>query len=285
MFENHSILFELFTFNQVVNIIFTIMKLRWTFHANGQIYLVLLLVIAAAKPLFAQSNDSTRSTRYFGGSASITNNGLSLVPTFSLNKPAALVILNMGKRFTFDPEFRFSLEGKPWSFIFWGRYKLIQQGKFRLTVGLHPGYLFNTQTTVVNGNTSNIITTERYLASEISPSYYITKNTSIGIYYLRSKGFSESAVKNLHFITLNANFNRIGLIKSYYLKFNPQIYYLKMDDSDGYYLTATVTLAKTHFPVSLQSTMNRTIESQIPSKDFIWNVSLIYSFGKQYKPV
>ena len=103
------------------------------------------------------------------------------------------------------------------------------------------------------------------------------------MYYLRSIGFEESSVKNTHFITLNANFNKIRLYKTYYLKFSPQIYYLKMDENDGFYATTTLTLAKTDFPLSIQSIMNKTIESGIPSKDFLWNVSLIYSFGKQYK--
>lgn len=244
---------------------------------------ILWLLVMVTEPLSAQSNDSTR---YFGGSAAVTNNGLSLVPTFSLNKPAALVILNMGKRLTFDPEFRFSLEdGKPWSFIFWGRYKLVQDGKFRLTLGLHPGYLFSTETTTNNGSTYEIITTQRYLATEIAPNYFIRKNTSIGLYYLHSNGFSESSVKDLHFITLNVNFNKIDIFKSYYLKFNPQVYYLKMDDNDGFYVTSTLTLARTDFPLSIQTINNQIITSEIPSKNFVWNVSLIYSFGKQYKPV
>lgn len=245
----------------------------------------LVLGMIAAQPLCAQSSDSTRSVNYFGGSIAATNNGISVLPTFSLNKPAALITLRAGRRLTFEPEFRFSLEGKPWSFVFWGRYKLIQHGKFRLTVGAHPGYLFRTQSLTTNGSTSDIITTERYLATELSPDFYITKNTSIGMYYLRSRGFEESSVKNTHFITLNVNFNKIALYKSYYLKFVPQVYYLKMDKNDGYYFTSTLTLARTKFPLSIESIMNRTIESNIPSKDFLWNISLIYSFGKQYKAI
>lgn len=245
--------------------------------------MILFLVLMIIKTSLAQSNDSTR---YFGGSLSVTNNGISLLPTFSLNKPAALVILNLGKRLSFDPEFRFSLEdGKPWSFIFWGRYKLIQSERFQMTVGVHPGYLFRSESMPANGGTKDIITTERYLATEVSPSFFITKNTSIGIYYLRSRGFEESSVQNTNFITLNANFNKIGIYKSFYLKFNPQLYYLKMDDKDGYYFTSTLTLATTDFPLSVQTIMNRTIESNIPSKNFLWNISLIYSFGKQYKPI
>ena len=179
-----------------------------------------------------------------------------------------------------------SLDGKPWAFIFWWRYKLIQKGRFRLTVGAHPGFLFKTKTITSSGVTSDIITTERYLAAELAPNLFLTKNTSIGCYYLRSIGFEESSIQNTHFVTINANFNKISLYKSYYLKFNPQVYYLKMDDNDGYYLTSTFTLAKTDFPFSIQSIVNKTIETSIQgSKDFIWNVSLMYSFGKQYRPI
>ncbi len=281
MFDYHSILFEFLISAAHRHSYFCIMENLKTYYLG---VFILLLILVSANTLHAQSTDSTR---YFGGFASVTNNGISLIPTFSLNKPAGLVILNMGKRFTFDPEFRFSLEdGKPWSFIFWGRYKLVQQEKLRLNVGLHPGYLFsNKKTTDNNGNTSMTIATERYLASEISPSYFITKNTSIGVYYLHSRGFTESSTKSIDFITLNANFNKIDLFKSYYLKFSPQFYYLKMDDQDGYYFTATATLAKEKFPLSLQSTMNKKIESEIPSQNFIWNMSLMYSFGKQYKAI
>lgn len=246
-------------------------------------YLCAFILLVNTGSVFAQSGDSTR---YFGGSAALTNNGLSVIPTFSLNKPAGLVILNMGKRFTFDPEFRFSLEdGKPWSFVFWGRYKLVQHERFRLNVGLHPGYLFSSKSTDINGTTNTIITTERYLATEVSPSYFIAKNTSVGVYYLHSNGFTESSTKSIHFITLNVSFNKIDLFKSYYLKFNTQVYYLKMDAKDGYYMTATSTLAHEKFPVSVQSTMNKKLKSEIESQDFIWNVSVVYSFGKQYKPV
>jgi len=244
-----------------------------------------IFIILAAKPTSAQPGDSALSVNYFGGSVAAMNNGISLLPTFSLNKPAALITMSAGSRLSFEPEFRFSLEGKPWAFIFWGRYKLIQHDKFRFTVGAHPGYLFITQSLASNDKTSNMISTERYLAGELSPNYFITKNTSIGMYYLRSKGFEESSVKNTHFITLNANFNKIGAYKSYYLKFSPQIYYLKMDENDGYYLTSTLTLVNINFPLSVQMMINQTIESKIPSKDFIWNVSLIYSFGKHYRAI
>src|SRR6266498_5789817 len=85
---------------------------------------------------FSQKTDSTKSISHFSGSVSITNNGISLIPTFSLSKPAAIFNMSVGKsKLSFDPEFAFSLEGKPWYFLFWFRYKLITAEKFRMNVG------------------------------------------------------------------------------------------------------------------------------------------------------
>ena len=75
----------------------------------------------------------------FRGSASITHNGISLVPSFSLAEPAAIFDLKMTKgKFSFEPEMRFALEGKPWSFLFWFRYKAIKKERFSLRIGAHP---------------------------------------------------------------------------------------------------------------------------------------------------
>jgi len=37
------------------------------------------------------------------------------------------------------------------------------------------------------------------------------------------------------------------------------------------------------FPISIESVINKEIDADIlGSKDFVWNISLIYSFGKKY---
>jgi hypothetical protein len=36
----------------------------------------------------SQKSDSIKVTNYFGGGVTVTNNGISLIPTFSLGKPA-----------------------------------------------------------------------------------------------------------------------------------------------------------------------------------------------------
>lgn len=64
----------------------------------------------------------------FSGTASVTNNGISLIPSFSLGDPALIFDLKFKKgRLSFEPDMRFALEGKPWTFIFGGGTKLLKK--------------------------------------------------------------------------------------------------------------------------------------------------------------
>jgi hypothetical protein len=100
----------------------------------------LILFFGLVLNSFAQKTDSTKKVYHFSGNALVTNNGISFIPTFSLGKPATIVNLSMGdKRLSFEPEFRFSLEGKPWSILLWGRYKIVNNDKFKFTAGTHLG--------------------------------------------------------------------------------------------------------------------------------------------------
>jgi hypothetical protein len=233
---------------------------------------------------FAQNNDSTKSISHFSGSAGITQNGISLVPTFSLGEPAGVVMLSMGKKkFSFDPEFRFSLKGKPWSVLFWFRYQAVKTNKFSLRIGAHPALNFVTRQVSINGALQDAIVTRRFFAAELSPNYFITKNISIGTYYLYARGFDKGTAVNTHFLTLNANFSYLKLTDDYFMKFSPQVFLLKQDKLTGYFTTATVTFARKNFPISIAALFNKQLKAGINgAKDFVWNATLIYSFGKNY---
>jgi hypothetical protein len=246
---------------------------------KNTILVVVLLLIALFS--FSQKSDTAKKITHFSGSVSVTNNGLSLVPTFSLGEPAALVNLSIGgKKFSFEPDMRFALEGKPWSFRFWARYKLLKTEKFAITLGSHPALNFKTITSTVDGRETIVV--RRFLAGEFSPNYFFTKNISIGVYYVYAYGFDQGTPKNNHFVTLNSNFSNIKLPFNFLIKFIPQFYYLKQDERDGYYFTSEFHLAKKNFPFSFSSIINKAIESNIiGSEDFVWNISLIYSFNKK----
>jgi hypothetical protein len=186
------------------------------------------------------------------------------------------------KRFSFDPDIRFSLAGKPWSFLFWGRYKLANNDKFKMNIGTHLGLNYITSVLPINGDTSATTVTRRYLAGEIFPRYLLTKNISIGIYCLYSHGLDAGTIRNTNFITLNSNFSNIKLSKRFFLNINPQCYYLRLDEHDGFYFTSTVTLAKKDFPISFSAIINKAIETDIVGDDLVWNLSLVYAFQKKY---
>src|SRR5690348_7280752 len=112
---------------------------------------------------FAQKIDSVKSISHLSGAAGVTNNGISLIPTFSLGKPAAIFDLSMGKnKFSFDPELTFSLQGKPWYFLFWFRYKLVNNDKFQMHAGTHLGINFK-NAVQANDDSSEVRIAERYL--------------------------------------------------------------------------------------------------------------------------
>ena len=233
----------------------------------------------------AQNIDSTqKAPSYFGTAISVTNNGISLLPSFTLGKPALIVELVLGKgRLSFEPQLRFALEGKPWSFVFWGRYKLIKSQKFFMNVGTHPAVAFRTIKITNNGITQEMQVAQRYLAAEFMPTFVTGKHSNIGLYYLTSHGFEQDAIQYTHFVSLRSSFNQLSLYKDWHLSVAPQLYYLKMDATDAVAFSSSFTLAKDHYPLSLSSVINKTIQTTIPGmKDFIWNVSLVYSFHKQY---
>lgn len=215
------------------------------------------------------------------GTISLTNNGISLIPSFSLGDPALLFDLKfIRKRLSFEPDMRFSLEGKPWSFIFWFRYQAIQKERFKLRIGAHPALNFRTVSVIRNGNPDEILEARRYVAAEIVPEYKLSEKVSLGLYYLYGHGF-DAGVKTTHFIVLKSSFTKLGIWKDYTVDISPQVYHLRSDELKGYYVVGAISLNKETFPFSISALFNQAIDTEIlPDADFTWNVSLVYRFPK-----
>jgi hypothetical protein len=241
----------------------------------------IIVLLSANFEAFSQGKDSTF---YFHADLSVTNNGFSIIPAFTLGDPAAFLDMRMGnKRLSFEPQFRYALEGRPWSLVFIYRYKAIIKPKFQLTFGGHlPGLNFITRPVTVNGIEENLSVARRFLAAEIIPTYKIKANISVGFYYLRGHAFQQHGPQNTNFLGLQGNFTKIKLVGKTYFSFNPQVFYLKVDAEDGFYVNATTTFGVRDFPITISSIVNKAIETEIPTKDFDWNVSLIYTFDRSF---
>ncbi|MDP3915576.1 MAG: hypothetical protein Q8R96_17765 [Bacteroidota bacterium] len=247
---------------------------KWFFKA-----LLFIICISPALLVRAQDADKQAKVQFFTGAATVTTKGLSTFPNLSLGKPAAILDLSMGgKKFRFEPIFRFALEGKPWSFILWCRYELLNNEKFQFKIGAHPAYSFKMITVTQNGTAKEILRAQQFFAGELAPVFKVGKNFSLGPYYIYARGLEKDIVRNSNFISFRANFSNIGVTDKYFMRLMTQAYYLKMDTSDGFYVNSTLSLNRRNSPFSVSSTMNKTIQSDIPGDDFLWNINLTYSF-------
>lgn len=248
---------------------------------------LLFVLLNLAFSLFAQTTDSTKKVLNFSGGINANNNGFSLVPTFSLGKPAIQTGFNIsGKgRLSFQPQFWYSmLDYKPWSFIFIWRYQLVKREKFQLILGTHaPAINFKSGTVVEDGVEKDVIKARRfYPAAEVLPVYQLKKNVSLSLYYLFGKGIEKEVATSNHFLSFRADFNKIPISKRYFLRFNPQVYYLRIADNEGVYTATSLALAREGWPFSISAMVNKAFQSNIAAKDFDWNVGFNYAFGRSF---
>ena len=246
------------------------------------IFISFFIALVYSGQLVAQPRDSTLSLKSI---LTVTNNGFAIIPAFSLGKPAFLFDLSIAnKRFSFEPQFRYSLNGKPWIFNFNFRYKLLNKNKTEFTIGAYlPALNFVEKRVDVNVIPQEIQTVRRFVSGELIVDYLIARNVRTGIYYLHGHGFQPDGPRNTSYLAFRARFSRIKLCKKiFYAEFSPQLYYLIVNGDSGFYLNETIQFIVSDFPLSFSSTVNKSLRSTIPSRDFDWNLSLTYSVGRKY---
>ena len=221
--------------------------------------------------LVAQRRDTTDHRLQAAGAITVTNKGISTLPALTLGKPAGIIDVAVGRNgWSFAPQFRWALEGKPWSFIFWGRYRFPTGDKFHLVVGAHPAVVFKTISTE--------LVARRYFATELAPSYTLARHLDVGAYYFYGKGIDQESIQHTNMIAARAWLTNIPIAHDFALHFAPQLYYLTMDGDDGVYVSSTLSLSHRKLPVSIASLVTEPFQSDIPGgQEFLWNVSLVYS--------
>lgn len=233
-----------------------------------------------------QMVDTTAAPTFIRGQITLTNNGISLIPNFSLNKPALLNDLSVGRgRFSFDPMFRFALDAQPWTFVFWFRYKVITNKKWLLSLGAHPAFLFRSEHATINGITKKITTAQRYAAWEIAPTHFVNKRLGLGLYYLGSHGLTNDLIQWGNFIAARALIMQVPLGHRFNFSMVPQVYFLQQDDRTGTYWNSSFTFAKNKFPLTFSANLSHTIQSEIAGKDFLWSIGLVYNINNSYYPI
>ncbi len=104
----------------------------------------------------------------------------------------------------------------------------------------------------------------------------------LGLFILYSYGFGD-ATRHSKFISLRSSISNIKLSNTLSVRLFPQVYFLKLDDREGFYTALSITLSKKNFPFSISTMMNQQLQTTINGKAFDWNLNLIYSFANTYK--
>ena len=248
----------------------------------------LFILIITVLSVSAQDKNNSK-TLFFAGNINLTNNGFSFIPLFSLGKPATTVNLSVGgKRLSFDSQLRFDLDGmRPWSFLFGWNYRLVQNKKFNVRLGsFFPAYAFNNLEYTRQSRNINVLTPQRYFIWNVFMSYNFSNKINVGVYYLNGRGLEKiDQTKSGNFISLRLFANRINISKSIYLNLNPEFYFLKIDNNDGFYLANTFSLHHLKLPVFFSTTINKAINSNLNANTFDWNIALNYKFRSSFKKI
>jgi hypothetical protein len=242
-----------------------------------QFGLTVLAASSVAHPASSQAADSAGSRTEVTWAINVANKGIS-IPTSTLEKPTATVDMSIRRGgFSVDPQFRVGLDGTPWSFVFRGRYRLVDNERLGVIVGAHSVFAFRTATVTVNGVAREVVMAQHFAAGELSPSYALSKNVSVGTCYVYARGLDADVTKHTHFVAARAGLGNLRLPARFVVRLDPEAYYLRSDDRDAMYLDSRVTLSKRDLPVAISGIFNRRIRPTEPrGRAFLWNVGLTY---------
>lgn len=195
--------------------------------------LLLLIISSFSLVILAQKNDSTKAKiNIFGGAVTIQTKGISTIPNLTLGKPAAIFDMKIGRKLTFEPQFRFALEGKPWAMVFWWRYYATINPKFRMIVSANYSLAFKTIADTSLESSQEIIRTTRYFAGTLAPNFQFNKYIGIGTYLFYTRGIEKYITRNTYMVSLRPSISNIPITKNIVARVGPEIYYLKMDDNE-----------------------------------------------------
>jgi len=246
-----------------------------------RIYTFLLLVFS----LFAiQGFGQTQDTLSFNADIGLTNNGISNVPNFSLNKPAITSYLSFTRgRFSFDPQIHFSTEFKPWQNSYWLHYKLIDQANFKMRTGTGLNFSYDYGSVIADGVQKSLITGHSYFNADLSADYTVNKYLTISPIYLYGKGREKSGAGYLHYVALVTNFQNIDIGSQLKMAISPQIYHVLLDGLNGDFFSTNLALQSKQSPFSISAMMNTPIgHSNTLAADFVWSLCLHLKIEKQF---
>lgn len=225
--------------------------------------------------------DTTKYEPELSGVVVLTSNGISQIPAYSLNKPAisAFFFLKL-KRFTYEPDINYGLDGRPWGMGNAFMYMFIDKEKIKLKSGLALGLAFSYPEILQGGEMVKINKSERYAIAKLLPSYIISKKTTLNVNYWYARNLERNSIKSINFLSAVLSISNVPLTPKIFCSLYPQIFYLNVDREDGIFFSPMAAVGIKKFPLYLSSQVNTTLYLLNMTSDpgFKWNVALNYVF-------
>jgi hypothetical protein len=243
--------------------------------------------------LRAQSADSNQvhaDTTFHPWSANhsfnATNNGVSIVPAFTLGRPAFIYTSSFGNgTFRIEPEVRMSYDFEPWTVLCWGRYILPSKSKWNFTLASHYALLFAPLETPTNTGIDRSYNAHRYLAGQITASRPLGGGYTFRYFALTAHGWFEGA--NPYFTTLNSVGLGMPELRRNKLKVQlaPQLYTLNFLGSAGFFYSTNYALRWDQSKWSLTGMISQPLvkEASLTVAPVVWNVGLTYNVSHTHQ--
>lgn len=244
------------------------------------VLLFLMLSVSISYSYARVNSDTTKVSTVFSGSIQLTNNGISLVPAFSLGDPALVAFFEAKrKRFSYCPQFSFDSEGKPWYVNQWLRYQVINNSKISYRSSISYSFLYKPTEEIKDGVAVPIIKTDRNLIFEQLLVKGLTSKTVLVFAHLYGLSVEKGGIK-LNLVTLGTSTKGISLGKKIAMEVSPSIFYLAYTgNNEGLFSTQNIGVRYSKCPVSLgfQATEPLWMKN-LNVKSFNWALSAIYTF-------
>lgn len=244
-----------------------------------KIAIAICLMLQAQR--IAAQTDSTKYKPELSGVIILTTNGISQIPAYSLNKPAisAFFFLKL-KRFSYEPDINYGIDGRPWGMGNSFMYLVMDKKKLKFKSGLALGLAFSYPEVLQGGDMVKINKSERYLIAKLIPSYLISKKTTLSLNYWYARNLEQKSINSINFLSAVLSISNISVSQKMYCNIFPQIFYLNVDEEDGFFFSPIAAFGIKNFPLYLSTQVNATLLNNMTSDPgFKWNVALNYNFS------
>jgi len=234
-----------------------------------------LLLVIFENSFAGENGDSIKNKLKANATFSLNSNGISSIPSFSLDKPALFASVSLVKnRFSYEPVLAYGLDLKPWFIDNWFNYKIINRQKFAFITGFNASAFFSEYKLP----DETILQSQRYFAFAFTGIYKFTPNTTLTMAYWNDRG-QEKGTLNGHYLNLMGERSEISIGNHILLVAALQLFYINYDgNNDGIFVTPRIAASVRKVPFSLFFQGTQAITSNIsPFPDFNWNVGLAYS--------